>query len=185
MKKIVSCVLATVLSVSVSLAQHSKTPKPPTPEQHLKQLGEHLGKELSLSEVQKQNLVNAYESFFNKLHQSAGKELNEGTPPPPPPPVAKEVMDKLVQERNSELKSFLSKEQFEKFESLEKNRQDGKHIPPPPPLTPAAPGTPPPPPTPAVPNVPATTPAPNTPPIPPTPHTPLTTPIIDASYLSV
>ena len=104
--------------------------KPPSIEERLKRTNELFLKEVVLTESQQKEIELAFKSFF-----AAEDKLRKENPPPPPPPPdpkVKEAMDKLVKERDEQVKKVLSEEQFKKY----KEAADKMH----PPGPPAKPG---------------------------------------------
>ncbi len=115
MNNIIKLFVLTILVVSGVKAQ-PRPANPPSPEERLKRTTEHLGKELALKPDQKQKVQSAYKEFFSGMEKLRG----DGPPPPPPPPGRKEDVDKLVAARDKKVKSFLTADQFKKYQQIEK-----------------------------------------------------------------
>lgn len=99
----------------------------PSPEEHLKRSQEMLQKELNMNSDQQQKVEQAFREFM-----TAAEKLHADNPPPPPPPMdpkVKEAMDKLVQQRDAQVKQALTAAQYKKYLEL----AGRMHRPPPPP----------------------------------------------------
>lgn len=123
-----------MLVVVCSTAQ--PTPKPPSPEERLKHVSEKIGKEITLSAVQKTKVASAYKEFFAEMDKLRAKDVKKD-PPPPPPPVNKEEADKLTKARDAKIKAALSETQYKKYTEIEQSLRppgpggkDGKPGPP-------------------------------------------------------
>jgi len=122
-----------LLATCIVKAQQGPPPgqKPPSPEEHLKQVSNKLEKDLALTPAQKVKVEAAYKQFFTGMDKVRGK-----MPPPPPPPLPpgkKKSADSLAAIRDAEIKKTLTEAQFTKFKEVEKTmRPQG----PPPPQAP-------------------------------------------------
>lgn len=127
--------LAVFVCISVQAQQPPMPPKPPTVAERMAHVKQSLGKDVQLSEADWKKVESVYQQFFKKIdaaiQQAPPKEM-----PPPPPPVKKEVMDKLVQERDAAVQKVLSATQFQQYAAAVKKMQ--------PPRPPKAPKEPPP-----------------------------------------
>ena len=135
MLKSSSILLAVFVCISVQAQQPPMPPKPPTVAERMAHVKQSLGKDVQLSESDWKKVESVYQQFFKKIdaaiQQAPPKEM-----PPPPPPVKKEVMDKLVQERDAAVQKVLSATQFQQYAAAVKKMQ--------PPRPPKAPKEPPP-----------------------------------------
>lgn len=135
MLKSSSILLAVFVCISVQAQQPPMPPKPPTVAERMAHVKQSLGKDVQLSEADWKKVESVYQQFFKKIdaaiQQAPPKEM-----PPPPPPVKKEVMDKLVQERDAAVQKVLSATQFQQYAASVKKIQ--------PPRPPKAPKEPPP-----------------------------------------
>lgn len=135
MLKSSSILLAVFVCISVQAQQPPMPPKPPTVAERMAHVKQSLGKDVQLSEADWKKVESVYQQFFKKIdaaiQQAPPKEM-----PPPPPPVKKEVMDKLVQERDAAVQKVLSATQFQQYAAAVKKMQ--------PPRPPKAPKEPPP-----------------------------------------
>lgn len=125
-----------VLFVIVAKAQPTGQPphQPPSIEERLKKTNEVLRNEVTLNATQQKAVEAAFKKFFagaDKLHKE-----NPPPPPPPPDPKVKAAMDKLVQERDEEVKKVLSADQYKKYleatKKLHPPKPGGPDGPPPP-----------------------------------------------------
>ncbi len=138
MKKNIFIACITLFS-SLSLLAQKQPPKPPGKAERLKHVSEKIGKEITLSAVQKAKVEAAYKDFFDgmdKLRSKEGKQ--EMPPPPPPPPKDKAAVDQLSKLRDAKIKSALSAAQFKKYTEIEQSlrpqrprERDDKQGPPP------------------------------------------------------
>jgi hypothetical protein len=108
--------------------------QPPSVEERIKKTNEVLQKEVTLNAAQQKAIEAAFKKFFtdaDKLHKE-----NPPPPPPPPDPKVKAAMDKLVQQRDDEVKKVLSADQYKKYleaaKKLHPPRPGGQNGPPPP-----------------------------------------------------
>jgi hypothetical protein len=125
-----------LLATCLVRAQQGPPPgqKPPSPEEHLKQVGNKLEKDLALSPAQKAKVEVAYKQFFAGMDKVRGK-----MPPPPPPPLPpgkKKSADSLAVIRDAEIKKVLTEAQFTKFKEVEKTMRPPRPQGPPPPPAP-------------------------------------------------
>lgn len=133
MKTKISILLSGLLLATCMVkAQQGPPPghKPPSPEEHLKQVSTKLEKELALSPAQKAKVEAAYKSFFAGMDKVRGK-----MPPPPPPPLPpgkKKSADSLAAIRDAEIKKALTEAQFTKFKTIEKTMHSPRPQGPPP-----------------------------------------------------
>lgn len=134
MYKFISCLLVVFACVSIHAQKPPMPPKPPTAAERMAHVKQTLGKEVQLTEAEWKKVESVYQQFFKKIdaaiQQAPPKEM-----PPPPPPVKKEVMDKLVQERDAAVQKVLSATQFQQYAAAVKKMQ--------PPRPPRAPKEPP------------------------------------------
>lgn len=135
MLKSSSILLAVFICISVQAQQPPMPPKPPTVAERMAHVKQSLAKDVQLSEADWKKVESVYQQFFKKIdaaiQQAPPKEM-----PPPPPPVKKEVMDKLVQERDAAVQKVLSAAQYQQYAAAVKKIQ--------PPRPPKAPKDPPP-----------------------------------------
>ena len=123
-----------VLTAIAGKAQPPPGPsKPPGIEERIKKTNEVLQKEIQLNAVQKTAIEAAFKKFFtaeDKLHKD-----NPPPPPPPPDPKVNEAMDKLVKERDEQVKKALTDEQYKKYQEATKKlhppKPPGQNGPPP------------------------------------------------------
>jgi len=125
-----------LLATCLVKAQQGPPPgqKPPSPEEHLKQVGNKLEKDLALSPAQKVKVEAAYKQFFAGMDKVRGKM--QPPPPPPLPPGKKKSADSLAAIRDAEIKKALSEAQFTKFKEVEKTMRPPRPQGPPPPPAP-------------------------------------------------
>lgn len=116
-KQIIAAGLA--LFVLTAKAQPpQEPPKPPSIEERVKKTNEVLQAEVQLNVNQKTAVEMAFKNFF-----TAEDKLRKDNPPPPPPPPdpkMKEAMDKLVKERDEQIKEVLTDEQYKKYKEAAK-----------------------------------------------------------------
>lgn len=136
MLKSSSLLLAVFVCISVQAQQPPMPPKPPTIAERMAHVKQTLGKEVQLSEAEWKKVELVYQQFFKKMDAAIQQTPPKEMPPPPPPPVRKEVMDKLVQERDAAVQKVLSATQFQQYAAVVKKMQ--------PPRPPRAPKEPPP-----------------------------------------
>ncbi len=124
-----------LLATCIVKAQQGPPPgqKPPSPEEHLKQVSAKLEKELTLSPAQKVKVEAAYKQFFTSMEKVRGKMP---PPPPPLPPGKKKSADSLAAIRDAEIKKTLTDAQFTKFKEVEKTMRPPRPQGPPPPPAP-------------------------------------------------
>jgi len=130
MKKII---LATGF-LAFAIVTKAQPPKPPSIEERLKHTNEILQKEVQPSASQKTAIENAFKTFF-----AAADKLRKDNPPPPPPPPdpkGKDAMEKLIKERDENVKKVLTAPQYEKYKEAAKKLHppkpgEGKDGPPP------------------------------------------------------
>ncbi|WP_448699163.1 hypothetical protein ACFGVR_19590 [Mucilaginibacter sp. AW1-3] len=111
-------------------------PKPPSPEEHSKQVSTKLEKDLTLTPAQKLKVETAYKSFFTSMEKVRGK-MPPPPPPPPLPPGKKKSADSLVAIRDAEIKKVLTPAQFTKYTEVEKTMRPPRPQGPPPPPAPS------------------------------------------------
>ncbi|MDZ4796240.1 MAG: hypothetical protein SGI83_18340 [Bacteroidota bacterium] len=93
-------------------------PKPPSIEERLKKTNEVVQAEVQLSVKQKTAVETAFKIFF-----AAEDKLRKDNPPPPSPPPdprMKEATDKLVKERDEQVKKVLTDEEYKKYKEAAK-----------------------------------------------------------------
>jgi hypothetical protein len=124
-----------LLATCIVKAQQGPPPgqKPPSPEEHLKQVSAKLEKELALSPAQKMKVEAAYKQFFTGMEKVRGKMQPPPPPPPPLPPGKKKSADSLAAIRDAEIKKTLTDAQFTKFKEVEKTMRPPRRQGPPPP----------------------------------------------------
>jgi len=108
----------------------SPGPKPPSPDEHSKQVSTKLEKDLTLTAAQKMKVEAAYKSFFTAMEKVRGK-----MPPPPPPPLPpgkKKSADSLVAIRDAVIQKALTHAQFSKYKEVEKTMRPPRPQGPPP-----------------------------------------------------
>ncbi|OCX53461.1 hypothetical protein BEL04_03935 [Mucilaginibacter sp. PPCGB 2223] len=125
-----------LLATCMVKAQQGPPPgqKPPSPEEHSKQVSSKLEKDLTLNPAQKAKVEAAYKNFFTGIEKVRGK-----MPPPPPPPLPpgkKKSADSLVAIRDAEIKKVLTQAQFTKYKEVEKTMRPPRPQGPPPPNAP-------------------------------------------------
>lgn len=102
----------------------AQPPKPPTIEERLKKTNEVIQQDVQPTTAQKSAIAAVYKTFF-----TAADKLRIDNPPPPPPPPdpkVKEAMDKLVKERDENVKKILTAPQYEKYKKAVKKLQSPK-----------------------------------------------------------
>ena len=128
-----------VLFVIVAKAQPTgqqppAPPKPPSIEERIKRTNEILTKEVTLNANQQKAIETAFKKFFTDADKL--RKDNPPPPPPPPDPKVKAAMDKLVQQRDEEVKKVLSADQYKKYleaaKKLHPPKPPGQNGPPPP-----------------------------------------------------
>jgi len=129
-------ILLTVLLLCVLTTIKAQQPlAPPTIEERLKRTNEVLQQELQFSATQQKAIEAAFKNFFTA--EDKFRKDNPPPPPPPPDPKVKEVMDKLVKERDEAVKKILTAEQYKKYTEAAKKlhppKPGEKNGPPPPP----------------------------------------------------
>jgi len=105
-------------------------PRPPSPDEHSKQVSSKLEKDLTLTSAQKAKVEAAYKSFFTAMEKIRGK-----MPPPPPPPLPpgkKKTADSLVAIRDAVIQKVLTQTQFTKYKEVEKTMRPPRPQGPPP-----------------------------------------------------
>jgi hypothetical protein len=124
-----------VLFIAVTKAQPPQPPMPPSIEERLKRTNEVLQSDVKPTVTQKTTIESVFKTFF-----IAADKLGKENPPPPPDPKVKEVMNKLVKERDESVKKILTTSQYEKYKEAAKKlhppkpgEQNGKDGHPPPP----------------------------------------------------
>lgn len=136
MKKYISAAILS-LFVIVARPQPPQPPKPPSIDERIKKTNEVLQKEVQLTTAQKTAIEKAFRDFFTAADKV--KKDNPPPPPPPPDPKVKEAMDKLVKERDQNVKKVLTDDQYSKYKEAVKKLhppkpgEPGKDNPPPPP----------------------------------------------------
>ncbi|CAF1658260.1 unnamed protein product [Didymodactylos carnosus] len=98
-------------------------PKLPSKEDRLKHVSEALDNALHLTATQKQKVLAAYGTFFDKADKMRNKDEKMQPPPPPPPPppqLKREDLDKLVAERDAQVKQALDADTYKKYTEVEK-----------------------------------------------------------------
>lgn len=122
-----------LLATCIVKAQQGPPPgqKPPSPEEHLKQVTTKLEKDLALTPEQKTKVEAAYKNFFAGMDKVRGK-MPPPPPPPPLPPGKKKSADSLAAIRDAEIKKALTEAQFTKFKTVEKTMRPPRPQGPPP-----------------------------------------------------
>ena len=108
-----------MMMVVCSTAQPQHPPKLPSPEERVKHVSEKIGKEITLSAMQKTKIASAYQEFFAEMDKIRAEDRKKDQPPPPPPPVNKEEADKLAKARDAKIKAALSETQYKKYTEIE------------------------------------------------------------------
>lgn len=111
MKTVLTLLIATICSISISVAQENGTRQNRTPEERAKMQVERLTKELELNKTQQDSIYN-YFVQSGKTFQGQQKDIN------------REKMQAAMQERNKKIKSFLTEKQSAQYEELQKNRRN-------------------------------------------------------------
>jgi hypothetical protein len=94
--------------------------KPPTLEERLKMVDEKIIKPLSLNTLQNETVREAFKDFFTEMDKLRQKQLNN------PGPLEKSKVEPLEKSRDEKVKLVLSKDQFIKFQELEKTTRPPK-----------------------------------------------------------
>jgi hypothetical protein len=134
MKKLIMVPGFVLLAFAIK-AQPQQPPKPPSMEERLKKTNELIQQDVQPTASQKTAIAQAYKQFFTAADQL--RKDNPPPPPPPPDPKVKEAMDKLVKERDEQVKKVLTDAQYQKYKETAKKLQPpppgekGKHGPPP------------------------------------------------------
>lgn len=111
MKTVLTLLIATICSISISIAQEKGSRQNRTPEERAKFQVEHLTKELELNKTQQDSIYHHF-VLSGKAFQDQRKDMDH------------EKMRAAMQERNKKIKTFLTEEQNSKYEELQKRRSN-------------------------------------------------------------
>lgn len=104
--------------IVVALKGNAQDNHHPQKEEHLKRFQHILQKELQMNSEQQQKVELVFKDFMTKADKLHAE--NPPLPPPPPDPKLKAGMDKLAQERDTQIKMILSADQYKKYIEVEK-----------------------------------------------------------------
>ena len=114
MKRMKKIVAATVF-LFITVCTKAQPPRPPSIEERLKRTNEMIQQEVQPTPAQQNNITAIFKTFF-----LAEEKLRKDNPPPPPDPKVKDAMDKLLKERDDNIKKILTADQYKKYLVVEK-----------------------------------------------------------------